>query len=153
MSDWKHYINPVYGIRFDIGGRLNPTAHFNLPSASEGPKSISIPVGGTDSSLYASVGIILREHYIYPPPPPPNPLVNQAMRIDVPAAPGGAVTVTGAHDVCPGDDLRLTVNANGFPNPTYQWRINGSAGSRRDERDVCRSNSDGHVDRGPSPLS
>ena len=121
----KHYVSPLWGLRFDVGGRLNPAAHFNLPSSPQGPNSIYIPVKGVDSSLYASVGIILREHYIAPPPPP-NPLISQALRVDVPTAPGGAVSITGAHDVCPGDDLRLSINASGFPNPTYQWRINGA---------------------------
>src|SRR6185437_13589291 len=33
------------------------------------------------------------------------------------------------HDVCAGDDLRLNVNSNGFPNPTYAWNVGGSAAS------------------------
>lgn len=122
----KHYVSPAWGIRFDIGGRLNPAVHFGLPQNQNGPNSVYIPAKGANSSLYASIGVILRMHYIYPPPPP-NPLVSQTLRVDVPAAPGGAVTITGAHDVCAGDDLRLSVNASGFPSPTYEWRVNGAA--------------------------
>ncbi|HVW11068.1 MAG TPA: outer membrane beta-barrel protein [Bryobacteraceae bacterium] len=122
----KHYINNLYGIRFDIGGRLNPRVHFGLPQGPTGPNTIFIPANGANSSLYASVGVILREGYV-PPPPPPNPLVTQALRVDLPAVPTTAPTISGAHDVCAGDDLRLSVNSNGFPNPTYAWRVGGSA--------------------------
>jgi hypothetical protein len=121
----KHYINQYYGIRFDLGGRVNIATHFGLPQNPTLPNSIYVPAGGSDSALYASIGVILREHYIAPPPPP-NPLVSQALRVDVPGAPSGGAAITGAHDVCPGDDLRLSVNASGFPNPTYQWQINGA---------------------------
>jgi outer membrane protein OmpA-like peptidoglycan-associated protein len=122
----KHYINSVYGVRFDVGGRLNPAVHFGLPQGSTGPNSIYIPVNGNNSSLFVSVGVILREGYVAPPPPP-NPLVTEAMRVDLPAVPTAAPTISGAHDVCAGDDIRLTVNSNGFPNPTYAWRVGGTA--------------------------
>ncbi|HEY4089257.1 MAG TPA: hypothetical protein VGM43_25180 [Bryobacteraceae bacterium] len=124
----KHYFNSRYGIRFDVGGRVNPRAHFNLPDHATGANTLFIPPDGQNSSLSASVGIILREGYVAPPPPP-NPLVNQAMRVDLPAVPTTAPAISGAHDVCAGDDLRLTVNSNGFPNPTYSWHVGGSAAS------------------------
>jgi hypothetical protein len=122
----KHYVSPLWGMQFELGGRLGPKSHYNLPSSAQGPNSIYIPVGGDASSLYASVGVILRVGYVAPPPPP-NPLVSQTIRVDMPAGPASAPTISGAHDVCPGDDLRLTVNANGFPTPSYQWRVNGTA--------------------------
>lgn len=124
----KHYINNLYGIRFDVGGRVNPRAHFNLPDHPTGPNTLFVPPDGQNSSLYVSVGVILREGYV-PPPPPPNPLVTQAMRVDLPAVPTTAPAISGAHDVCAGDDLRLTVNSNGFPNPTYAWHVGGTAAS------------------------
>ncbi len=122
----KHYVNQKWGLRFDVGGRLTPAAHFGLPSGPLGPGGIYIPAKGYDSSIQATVGVIFREGWVAPPPPP-NPLVTQSLRVDVPAAPTSAPTVTGAHDVCPGDDLRLAVNAAGFPSPTYTWQVNGSA--------------------------
>jgi len=122
----KHYVSPLWGLRFEVGGRLNPATHFGLPDSPNGPNSIYIPAKGANSSLYASIGVILRENYLYPPPPP-NPLVSQTLRVDVPAATGGALTISGAQaTVCPGDDVRLSVNAAGFPNPTYQWMVNGT---------------------------
>jgi hypothetical protein len=124
----KHYFNNLYGIRFDVGGRVNKRAHFGLPDHPIGPNTLFIPPDGQNSSLYVSVGVILREGFV-PPPPPPNPLVTQAMRVDLPAVPTTAPTISGAHDVCAGDDLRLTVNSNGFPNPTYSWRVGGAAAS------------------------
>jgi hypothetical protein len=124
----KHYFNNLYGIRFDVGGRVNKRAHFNLPDHPTGPNTVFIPADGENSSLYASVGVILREGYV-PPPPPPNPLVERTMRVDLPALPTTAPAISGAHDVCAGDDLRLTVNSNGFPNPTYAWNVGGSAAS------------------------
>ncbi|HXE56103.1 MAG TPA: outer membrane beta-barrel protein [Tepidisphaeraceae bacterium] len=124
----KHYINNLYGIRFDVGGRVNSRAHFNLPDHPTGPNTVFIPADGQNSALTVSVGLILREGYVAPPPPP-NPLVTQAMRVDLPAVPTSAPAISGAHDVCAGDDLRLTVNSNGFPNPTYSWHVGGTAAS------------------------
>jgi len=124
----KHYISPRWGLRFEVGGRVNKAAHFGLPQNQEGPNSIYIPAGGKDSSLTATMGLIIREGYVAPPPPP-NPLITQAVRVDIPAGPGGAPTISGAHDVCAGDDLRLSVNANGFASPTYTWTVNGSPAS------------------------
>jgi hypothetical protein len=122
----KHYVNSRYGIRFDLGGRYNKAAHFGLPQNQQGPNTLFIPAGGHNSSITASVGLIIREGYVAPPPPP-NPLISQAVRVDIPAGPNGAPSITGAHDVCAGDDLRLSVNGSGFTNPRYEWRVNGTA--------------------------
>jgi hypothetical protein len=124
----KHYFNGLYGIRFDVGGRVNSRAHFGLPDHPTGPNSIFIPRNGVNSTLYVSVGVILREGFV-PPVPPPSPEVTQAMRVDLPAVPTTAPTISGSHDVCAGDDLRLSVNSNGFPNPTYAWHVGGAAAS------------------------
>jgi outer membrane protein OmpA-like peptidoglycan-associated protein len=124
----KHYINQRWGLRFEVGGRVNKAAHFGLPQNPTGVNTLSIPANGKDSSLEALVGVIIREGYVAPPPPP-NPLISQSVRVDIPAGPSGAPTISGAHDVCAGDDLRLSVNASGVPNPTYAWTVNGSPAS------------------------
>ena len=52
------------------------------------------------------------------PPPPPAPKAN------VQVGP-----ITGARDVCAGDDVRLTVTASGWlpdQTPSYQWIVNGN---------------------------
>jgi outer membrane protein OmpA-like peptidoglycan-associated protein len=123
----KHYFNNLYGIRFDVGGRVNSRSHFGLPDGPSGPDTLFIPRGGKNSSIYASVGLILRQGYVAPPPP--NPLVTQTLRVDLPAAPTTAPTIEGAHDVCAGDDIRLSANSHGFPNPSYQWNVGGSPAS------------------------
>lgn len=133
----KHYFNKHYGVRIDLDGRLNPAAHFGLPSGQEGANTIYIPAKGMNSSLTANIGVILRMHYverrcpdgsIMPDSGPAGCVtpVSQALRVDIAAAAGSAPTISGVHNVCPGDDLRLSVNANGFANPTYQWQVNGS---------------------------
>lgn len=122
---FKHYISPLYGVRFEVGGHVGPRSHFNLPGGPTGPNTVYMTPGGNFSTLYFGVGVILREGYVYPPPPP-NPLINQAMRVDLAAAPTTAPTISGGHDVCPGDDLRLSVTS-GFPNPTYSWQVGGQA--------------------------
>ena len=122
----KHYLNPRWGLRFEVGGRLNKAAHFGLPQGPTGPNTLYIPANGKDSSLTVTMGLIIREGYVAPPPPP-NPLVTQAIRVDVPAGPSGTPTITGAHNVCPGDDIRLSVTANGVTSPTYRWTVNGTA--------------------------
>lgn len=121
----KHYISEHYGLRFEVGGRLNKAAHFGLPQNQEGPNSIYIPAGGKDSSLTATVGFIIREGYVAPAPPP-NPLITQAIRVDIPPASAGPA-ISGAHNVCAGDDLRLSAAA--VPGGTYQWQVNGSTAS------------------------
>jgi len=130
----KHNISEHYGVRFDLDGRFGPATHFGLPGGPSGPNTLYVPLKGYDSSLTASVGLELRMHYIPLETCATNP--NKAgcvqaqtatIRVDAPSAGGAAPMITGAHDVCPGDDLRLTVNANGFPNPTYAWRVNGTA--------------------------
>ncbi len=121
----KHYFNRYLGVRFELDSRITKKAHYALPQNPTGPNSLYVPHGGADSALIANIGLILREGWV-PPPPPPNPLVSQSLRVDVPGVSGAAPAISGAHNVCPGDDLRLTVNANGFANPTYQWMVGGA---------------------------
>jgi len=120
----RHYFNSRYGVRVDADLRINKEAHYGLPSIPSGVGSLLIPRGGVDSAAMVSVGFIIREGWV--PPVPAVTAVTDNIRVDVPAGPGGAPAIAGAHNVCPGDNLALTVNANGFPTPTYQWQVNGA---------------------------
>ncbi len=120
----RHYFNSRFGIRFDADLRINKEAHYGLPTYGTRTGSLLIPAGGVDSAAMVSIGFIIREGWV--PPVPAVTAVSDNIRVDVPAGPTGAPTIAGAHNVCPGDNLPLTVNASGFPNPTYQWRVNGT---------------------------
>ncbi|HYA18588.1 MAG TPA: hypothetical protein VEF06_14045, partial [Bryobacteraceae bacterium] len=55
-----------------------------------------------------------------PPAPPPPPAPKPVAAVAVSA-------ITGAHDVCPGEPLRLSVTASGWlpdQTPVYQWYLN-----------------------------
>jgi hypothetical protein len=121
----RHYFNSRFGFRLDGDLRINKEAHYGLPNTQNGIGSLLIPKGGVDSAAMVSVGFIIREGWV--PPVSPVTAMSDTLRVDVPAGPSGAPTIAGVRNtVCPGDDLRLTANANGFPNPTYVWRVNGT---------------------------
>jgi outer membrane protein OmpA-like peptidoglycan-associated protein len=119
--------SPRWAVRFDLRGMRSGTPHFGLPGVPYGTGSLYSPGGYLhESSLTASVGITFRFFYReiaapagpyiipHPAPPPVNITVG---------------AITGARDVCAGDDLRLSVTAGGWPagaTPSYQWMINGS---------------------------
>ncbi|HKD04862.1 MAG TPA: hypothetical protein VKB79_03075 [Bryobacteraceae bacterium] len=115
-----------WALRFDVEGMRSGTPHFGLPTIPGGPGTLYIPGGDShESSLTASVGLTFRMRYHEPPappapaPPPPPP--------PPPALQVGAIT--GARDVCGGEDVRLSVTASGGPpNGTmnYQWIVNGN---------------------------
>lgn len=113
------------GLRFDIGGLWTQTPHFNFPSEpARGISSVYIPRGGTEMAVRASVGIIFRTLYVEPPAPPAPPLP----KVEAPKPQITVGGITGARDVCAGDDLRLGVDASGWPTdqtPTYAWLVNG----------------------------
>jgi outer membrane protein OmpA-like peptidoglycan-associated protein len=119
--------NRRFGTRFDIRALTSPSPSFSLQNVPGTTGTLYIPWNQTsEHSLLASVGLVIRMDYIAPPATPVTG-VNQTLRVDLAPAPTGSVTVTGAHNVCSGDDLRLTTNAAGFPNATYQWQVGGSA--------------------------
>jgi uncharacterized repeat protein (TIGR01451 family) len=54
------------------------------------------------------------------PPPPPPPAPKPVANVQISA-------ITGAHDVCPGENVRLSVTASGWlpeQTPNYEWYIN-----------------------------
>jgi outer membrane protein OmpA-like peptidoglycan-associated protein/opacity protein-like surface antigen len=120
--------SPRWAVRFDLRGIRSGSPHYGLPATPSGVGSVYLPSGYLhESALTASVGVTFRFRYRAPivpeaphvaPPPPPEPKANVQV---------GAIT--GAHGVCAGDDIRLTVTASGWlPNqtPAYQWTINGA---------------------------
>jgi outer membrane protein OmpA-like peptidoglycan-associated protein/opacity protein-like surface antigen len=118
--------SPRWGVRFDLRGMRSGTPRFGLPGVPGAPGSYWIPRGDShESSLEASVGLVLRLRY-HEPPPPPAPAPPPPPPPPPPIAISG---VTGAQDVCAGGDVRLTVNASGWlpsETPSYQWSVNGT---------------------------
>lgn len=120
------YLTKRIGVQFDVRGGWSPkTSDFGLPDIPNGPGSLYIVHNHGESSLAYTTGIIFRFGYHEPPappaPPPPPPPPAPKANIQVGA-------IQGAHEVCPGDNLRLTVSASGWlpdQTPTYQWSVNG----------------------------
>ena len=116
------------GFRFDLLGVRSGSPRFGIPSKPAGPGSFWLPDGNYhENSLTASLGVTIRMRYHEPepppapapPPPPPEPKAN----IQIQGVTGGGA------NVCPGENVRLAVNASGWlPNqtPEYQWMVNGS---------------------------
>lgn len=121
------YINRRIGFQYDLRGYWTPkTADFGLSNVPYGTGSLYIAHVHGESSLQLTTGIIFRFGYHEPPPPPapapPPPPPPPAPRANVQAGP-----IQGARDVCPGDNLRLTVTASGWlpdQTPGYQWSVN-----------------------------
>jgi outer membrane protein OmpA-like peptidoglycan-associated protein len=121
----KYNVSPRWGLRFDVDGMRSATPHFNLPAIPTVPGILYIPPHGHESSLTATVGVIFNIRYHYPaapaPPPPPPP---PAPKADVQVS-----AITGLRDVCPSEDLPLSVTARGWlpdQTPSYQWMVNGN---------------------------
>jgi outer membrane protein OmpA-like peptidoglycan-associated protein len=119
--------SPKLAWRFDLRGTRSGSPHYGWPGVASVPGTVYLPGGYIhESSLTASVGLTFRFRYREPittvvaPPPPPPP----APKADVHVG-----AITGAHDVCPGEDVRLSVTASGWlpdQTPAYQWMVNGS---------------------------
>ena len=123
----KVNMSPRWGVRFDIGGMRSGTPHFDIPGLPGGPGTLYIPAGGHESALTASMGVVLRLRYHPPPPPPPPPA--PVVEAPKPQADIRIAGITGAKDVCAGENLRLQVNASGWlpdQTPSYQWMVNGT---------------------------
>ena len=111
-------------LRLDARGLWTRTPHFNLPDYGVNPGDLYIPrgIGGqTALQLTAGFDFGFRRHVEAAPPPPAPPPPPPPINIQV-------GSISGAHDVCPGEDERLQVSASGWPadkTPTYQWLVDG----------------------------
>ena len=121
----KYNATRSVGIRFDVRGLWTQGRQFELPDFPSGVGSVYIPKHGSENSLAATGGITFRFGHRTdevpapppPPPPPPKPTANVTV---------GAIT--GARDVCPGENVQLQVTASGWlpdQTPSYQWMVNG----------------------------
>lgn len=113
------------GLRIDIRDMWTRGPHFGLPTYPTGPGALYSPDLGSQHALQLTGGITFRFGHATdeppaPPPPPPAP--------PKPAANVQVGAITGARDVCPGEDVKLSVEASGWApdqTPTYQWTVNG----------------------------
>jgi hypothetical protein len=127
----EYYMNRHIGFTYDLRGLWSMPASFGLPSSPNGPglgpNALYVSRGRDESALAFTVGVSFRFGYHEPPPPvtvvtPPPP--------PPPPPPPTVITVSaiqGAHDVCPGDNIRLSVSAQGWEQgqtPVYQWTVN-----------------------------
>jgi len=124
-AGFRYRVTDNVGVRFDARGLLTRVPHFGLPSFGVNPGDLYIPSGGKEwgVQLTAGVDFAFRRHA---PPPPPAPA-------PPPPPPPAPVNITvggieGTHDVCPGEDERLSVTASGWATDktaTYQWMVDG----------------------------
>jgi hypothetical protein len=116
------------GVRIDLRGLWGEQPHFGITASPGAVGSIYVPSHGTVSALQFTTGIVFHFDYHEPPPPPapaPPPPPPPVAHVQVGA-------ITGAQNVCPGDNLRLQVSASGWlpdQTPSYQWTVNGQPAS------------------------
>jgi hypothetical protein len=115
-------------VRTDLTGLYTTTPDFGLPNVPGAPGSLFLSGRRATNGLQLTTEIAWRGGFHepavapapLPPPPPPPP----------PAPPITVSGITGARDVCPGDNIQLRVTASGGPpNGTYayQWSVNNAA--------------------------
>jgi outer membrane protein OmpA-like peptidoglycan-associated protein len=130
----KFNASPRVGFRFDARGMWTQTPHFGLPDFASGPSAAYLPRGTTELALQATLGISFRFGHRGAMSPPPAPAPAPAPpELPQPAPPPPSINIEiagidGAHDVCAGDEIRLTVRARGWPQdqpPAYEWLVNG----------------------------
>lgn len=122
------------GFRIELMGKFSKAATFDLPAsptsalfASPASGNLYVPNNRKESGIALSLGMDFRTHYVEPaaPPAPPAP----APPPPPPAPPVQVKAITGAHDVCAGDNITLTSGATGGAagsTISYQWMVNGS---------------------------
>ena len=119
------------GLRVDVRDTYTKSPHYGLPTYPISNGAAFLAAGGTEHFLTATLGLTfhLRVHdEVVPPPPPapappPPPAPAPAPKVEISIG-----SISGAHDVCPGESLTLNSSAsvaNG--SPSYQWMMNGSA--------------------------
>jgi outer membrane protein OmpA-like peptidoglycan-associated protein len=129
----KYNATRYIGLRVEVRGLWTQGRYFALPDYPRGPGAIYSPKHGTENALAVMGGITFRFGHrsdevfpapavaaVPPPTPPPAP-----QPVDIRIA-----GVSGAREVCPGEDVRLEVSASGWlpdQTPSYQWMINGQA--------------------------
>jgi outer membrane protein OmpA-like peptidoglycan-associated protein len=138
-ASWKLGANYGIGIkipinrrlmaRFDLMGLWTPTPTFGLPPAPSGVGTLSLPNTGRGENAWQFTTEISWRGGLHeppppvvaaPPPPPPPPAVPQLQ----------VSAITGGRDVCPGDNIQLSVTASGGPAGAtygYQWSVNNAA--------------------------
>lgn len=119
----KYNATRSIGLRVDVRGTWTQDQHYSLPDYQTGIGSFYSPDHGSENALMVTGGITFRfghrTDYVPPAPPPPAPKPVADIRIS---------GVSGAKDVCPGENVRLDVAATGWlpdQTPSYQWMVNG----------------------------
>ena len=123
-AGFKYKVTDNVGLRFDARGLLTRQPHFGLPTFGVNPGDLYVPSGGKEWGVQVTAGIDFAFRHA-PPPPPPAPAPPPPPPPPVNITVGG---IEGAHDVCPGEDERLSVTASGWPTDktaTYQWMVDG----------------------------
>ncbi|MGC9972695.1 MAG: hypothetical protein ABSE56_19100 [Bryobacteraceae bacterium] len=133
----KYNATRYIGLRFDLRCLMTQGRHFGLPDFPRGGTgAIFSPRHGTENALALTGGIIFRfGHRGAEVPTPPATAVPPTAPEKPPQAPKPVADirisgVSGARDVCPGEDVRLEVLASGWlpdQTPSYQWMVNGQA--------------------------
>jgi outer membrane protein W len=129
----KYNASRRVGLRFDIRNNWTQGYRAALLAAPTGLGTIFAPKHGTETALAATAGITFRFGHrdevaaprasAAPPPPAPAPAPAPAPPAEIRVS-----AIEGAHDVCPGEEVRLSVRAGGWRDgvtPTYQWMVDG----------------------------
>jgi hypothetical protein len=120
------------GFRLDVRDTYTFAPHYGLPTTPIANGAVYLNHGGTEHFLSATLGISfhMRIHEEAPPPAPAPPPPPPAPVVVTPAAPRieiNAGSISGAHDVCPGETLQVGSNAVvSGAQPRYQWMVNGN---------------------------
>ncbi len=126
---YKADLTRHWGVRLDLRGVWGAQPHYGMTSVPGGIGTLYVPSKGTFSALQFTTGFYYN-FGIHEPPPPPAPAPPPPP--PPPVAHPTISAISGAHDVCPGDDLRLSVTSSGWlpdTTPTYQWFVDNNPAS------------------------